>query len=307
MTEWIAMIKRTIVLSNQVYIKKENDQLVIRQGAETKSVPIEDIGVLMMESHQCTITEAVLSALMANNAVVMSCDGYHHPDGIMLPVSGNVLHTAVLKDQLKASIPLKKQLWQQTMKAKITNQATTLAMLGTKAEPLEYWSRKVRSGDPDNYEGRAAAYYWKNFFPGDYGFTREREGNAPNSLLNYGYTILRAAMARAVVGSGLHPAIGMHHKSQYNPFCLADDLMEPFRPFIDLAVRQICTEQGQSAELSTENKKRIIGVLSLDVWIEKERKPMLLGLTSTTSSLVYCYAKEQRMIYYPAMHAPERV
>jgi CRISPR-associated protein Cas1 len=244
---------------------------------------------------------------MANNVVVISCDGYHHPDGIMLPVAGNVLHTAVLKDQLKASIPLKKQFWQQTMKAKITNQATVLAMLGIKAEPLEYWSRKVRSGDPDNYEGRAAAYYWKNFFPGDYGFTRDRDGNAPNSLLNYGYTILRAAMARAVVGSGLHPAIGLHHKNQYNHFCLADDLMEPFRPFIDLAVRQICTEQGQSADLSPENKKRIIGILSTDVWIEEERKPMLLGLTSTTSSLIRCYAKEMRTIYYPAMHAPERV
>jgi CRISPR-associated protein Cas1 len=301
------MIKRTIVLSNQAYIKKENDQLVVQQGMGTKSVPIEDIGVLMMESHQCTITEAVLSALMANNAVVISCDGYHHPDGIMLPVAGNVLHTAILKDQLNASMPLKKKLWQQTMKAKITNQATALAMVGIKVEPLEYWSKKVRSGDPDNYEGRAAAYYWKNFFPGDYGFTREREGNAPNSLLNYGYTILRAGMARAIVGSGLHPAIGLHHKSQYNPFCLADDLMEPYRSFIDLSVRQICSEQGQNAELSTENKKRIIGILSTDVWIEEERKPMLLGLTSTTSSLVRCYAKEIRAISYPVMYAPERV
>jgi len=301
------MIKRTIVLSNQAYIKKENDQLVIQQGEENKSVPIEDVGVLMMESHQCTITEAVLSSLMTNNSVVISCDGYHHPNGIMLPVAGNVLHTAVLRDQLNASLPLKKQLWQQTMKAKITNQAVTLAMFGVKTEPIEYWSRKVRSGDPDNYEGRAAAYYWKNFFPGDYGFTREREGNAPNSLLNYGYAIVRAAMARAIVGSGLHPAVGLHHKSQYNPFCLADDLMEPFRPFLDLAVRQICTEQGQFAELTTENKKRILGVLSIDVWIEEERKPLLLGLTSTTSSLVRCYEKEIRTIHYPSMYAPERV
>jgi CRISPR-associated protein Cas1 len=301
------MIKRTIVLSNQAYIKKENDQLVVQQGTEIKSVPLEDIGVLMMESHQCTITEAVLSALMANNAVVISCDGYHHPDGIMLPVAGNVLHTAVLKDQLDASLPLKKQLWQQTMKAKITNQSVTLAMFGIKTEPMEYWSRKVLSGDPDNYEGRAAAYYWQNFFPGDYGFTREREGNAPNSLLNYGYTIVRAAMARAIVGSGLHPAVGLHHKNQYNPFCLADDLMEPFRPFVDLAIRQICSAQGQFAELTPETKKNILSILATDVWIEEECKPLLLGLTSTTSSLVRCYAKEQRTISYPAMHAPKRV
>jgi CRISPR-associated protein Cas1 len=208
---------------------------------------------------------------------------------------------------LNASLPLKKQLWQQTMKAKITNQSVTLAMFGIKTEPMEYWSRKVLSGDPDNYEGRAAAYYWKNFFPGDYGFTREREGNAPNSLLNYGYTIVRAAMARAIVGSGLHPAVGLHHKNQYNPFCLADDLMEPFRPFVDLAIRQICSAQGQFAELTPETKKNILSILATDVWIEEECKPLLLGLTSTTSSLVRCYAKEQRTISYPAMHAPKRV
>jgi CRISPR-associated protein Cas1 len=278
------MIKRTIVLSNQAYLKKENEQLVIQQGEESKSVPIEDIGVIMFENPQCTITHSVLSALMGNNAAVISCDETHHPNGIMLPIAGNVLHTAVLKDQLKASMPLRKQLWQQTMKAKIINQAAVLAMLGVKTDPLEYWVRKLRSGDPDNYEGRAAAYYWKNIFPGDYGFTREREGNAPNGLLNYGYAILRAGMARAIVGSGLHPAIGLHHKSQYNPFCLADDLMEPYRPFVDVIVRKICTDQGQFAELTSDNKKHLLGVLSVDVWIEEERKPLLLGLTSTSSS-----------------------
>jgi CRISPR-associated protein Cas1 len=301
------MIKRTIVLSNQAYIKKENNQLVVQQGNETKSVPIEDIGVLMLESHQCTITESVLSSLLANNAVVVSCDTSHHPDGIMFPIAGNVLHTAVLKDQLNASVPLKKQLWQQTMKAKILNQAAVLAMLGIDITPMEYWAKKLRSGDPDNYEGRAAAHYWKNFFPGDYGFTREREGKEPNGMLNYGYAIVRAAMARAIVCSGLHPAIGLHHKSQYNPFCLADDLMEPFRPFLDLIIRQLCTEQGQCAEISTENKKRILSILSVDVWIEEERKPLLLGMTSTTSSLVRCYEKESRKITFPELHATERV
>jgi CRISP-associated protein Cas1 len=309
------MIKRTIVLSNQAYIKKENNQLVIQQtrqkdggqGTETKSVPIEDIGILMIESHQCTITEAVISALMENNAVVISCNAAHHPDGMMIPFAGNTLHTAVLKDQMRASMPLRKQLWQQTMKAKITNQSTALAMSGINTEPLEYWSRKVRSGDPDNYEGRAAAYYWKNFFPGDYGFTRDPEGMAPNGLLNYGYTILRAATARAIVGSGLHPAIGLFHKSQYNPFCLADDLMEPYRPFVDLIVRKLCSEHGQHAELTPETKKPLLALLGDDVWIEEERKPLLLGLTSTSSSLVKCFAKELNKLSYPALYAPERV
>ncbi len=313
--EWINMIKRTIVLSNQAYVKKENNQLVIQQarhndggqGTETHSVPIEDIGILMIESHQCTITEAAISALMENNAVFISCNSFHHPDGMMLPLAGHTLHTVVLKDQIKASLPLRKQLWQQTMKAKILNQAAALNMFGINTEPLEYWSRKVRSGDPDNYEGRAAAYYWKNFFPGDYGFVRDPEGMAPNGLLNYGYTILRAATARAIVGSGLHPAIGLFHKSQYNPFCLADDLMEPYRPFVDLVVRTICSEQGQNADLSPETKKQLLTILGNDVWIEEERKPMLLGLTSTTSSLVRCFAQETKKISYPLLHAPERV
>lgn len=304
MNRKIGMIKRTIVLSNQAYVKKENEQLVIQQGEEKKSIPIEDIGVLMLESHQCTITEAAISALLANNAVLISCNSSHHPDGIMLPISGNVLHTAVLKDQLKASIPLRKQLWAQTVKEKITNQYSVLKMLGINTEPMEYWARKIRSGDPDNYEGRAAAFYWQHFFPGDYGFTRDPEGSSPNNLLNYGYTILRAATARAIVGSGLHPAIGIFHKSQYNPFCLADDLMEPYRPFVDVIVRQICSEHGQGVELVTDIKKKLLGVLSVDVWIEEERKPLLLGLTSTSASLAKCYAKEQNKITYPFMYAP---
>jgi len=309
------MIKRTIVLSNPAYVKKENDQLVVHPGtygengtaSEKKSIPIEDIGMLMIESHQCTITEAAISALLENNAVFISCNAQHHPNGIMLPLASHTLHTAVLKDQMNASLPLRKQLWQQTMKAKILNQAAALNMSGIDTEPLEYWSRKLRSGDPDNYEGRAAAYYWKNFFPGDYGFTRDPEGMAPNGLLNYGYTILRAATARAIVGSGLHPAIGLFHKSQYNPFCLADDLMEPYRPFVDLTIRTICTEQGQHVELTPETKKHLLSILGSDVWIEGERKPMLLGLTSTTSSLVRCFAKETKKISYPLLHAPERV
>lgn len=299
------MIKRTIVLSNQAYLKKENDQLVIEQGEESKTIPIEDIAVLMLESHQCTITQAVLSALMANNAAVISCDATHHPDGLMLSYAGNVLHTAILRNQLAASIPLRKQLWQQTMKAKIQNQSAVLALEGVNTKPMDYWQRKVRSGDPDNYEGRAAAHYWKHFFPGDYAFVREPEGLQPNRLLNYGYAIIRAAMARAIVSSGLHPAIGLHHKSQYNPFCLADDLMEPYRPFLDIIVKKICVEHGQSVEMSPSIKKALLGVLSVDVWIENERKPLLLGLTSTSASLVKCYDKEEKKITYPLIYAPE--
>lgn len=301
----LRVIKRTLGISGRAYLFQKDRQLHIKMDDQETTVPIEDIGVLLLESHQCTISQSALSALMGNNAVVISCDATHHPDGVMTPVAGNVVHTAVLRDQLRASLPLRKQLWQQTVKAKIDNQAAALKMLGLNATPMEHWSRKVRSGDPDNLEGRAAAYYWKNFFPGDYAFVRHPEGNPPNRLLNYGYAILRAAMARATVGSGLHPAVGLHHKSQYNPFCLADDLMEPFRPFLDLIVRKICSERGQHAQLAPEAKRCLLELLSMDTWIEGERKPLLLALTSTSASLVRCYAKEARKLAYPVFHAPE--
>lgn len=298
-------MKRTIVISQKAYLSHKDGQVHIKMEEHEPTVPLEDIGLLMIESHQATISQSALSALMSNNVAVVSCDAAHHPDGIMLPIAGNVLHTAVLRDQLIASVPLRKQLWAQTVKAKILNQAAALKMLGIDAEPIEYWARKIRSGDPDNYEGRAAAHYWKNFFPGDYAFLRDPEGHSPNNLLNYGYAIIRAGMARAVVGSGLHPAVGIHHKNQFNPFCLADDLMEPFRPMLDLVVRSICQEQGKDVMLTPETKKKLLAILGIDCWIEGERKPLLLALTSTTASLVRCYAKEVRVLTYPELHAPE--
>jgi len=301
------MIKRTIVISQRSYLFHKDQQLHIKMEEDEPTVPIEDIGVLMLESQQCTISQSALSALMANNAVVISCDTTHHPDGIMTPVAGNVLHTGVLKDQFNASMPLRKQLWAQTIKQKILNQAAVLKMLGANGEPIEHWSRKLRSGDPTNLEGRAAAYYWQHVFPPEYAFVREREGLPPNHLLNYGYAIIRAAMARAIVGSGLHPAVGLHHKNQYNPFCLADDLMEPFRPFLDMIVLKICVELGRDTELLPLIKKRLLSVLSVDTWIEEERKPFLLALTSTSASLVRCFSKETRKLSYPVIYAPERV
>jgi CRISPR-associated protein Cas1 len=242
---------------------------------------------------------------MANGAVVIGCDSTHHPDGIMIPVSGNTLHTAVLQDQLNASEPLNKQLWQQTVKAKIENQAAALSRLKVNIAPMELFARKVRSGDPLNMEGRAAAYYWKNFFPEEFDFVRDLEGTHPNNYLNYGYAILRAAMARAIVGSGLHAAVGLHHRNQYNAFCLADDLMEPYRPFVDIVVRELSLEANDEGMLTPSVKRRLLAVLSMDTWIDNERKPFLLALTSTTSSLVKCYGKEARRLRYPKVRATE--
>ena len=299
------MIKRTVVISNKAFIFHKDQQLHISKEDDEPTVPIEDIGVLMLESHQATITQSALSALMANNVVVIGCDATHHPDGIMTPIAGNILHTAVLKDQLDASLPFRKQLWQQTVKSKILNQAAALARHGANIEPMELWSRKIRSGDPDNFEGRAASYHWKNFFPQEFDFLRNPDGDPPNNLLNYGYAILRAGMARAIVGSGLHPAIGIHHTNQYNAFCLADDLMEPFRPFVDVTVRELCIEDKEFGILTPAVKKQLLNVLSVDAWIEGERKPLLLALTNTSSSLVKCFAHETRTLLFPTLYAPE--
>ncbi len=293
------MLKRTIVISNQAFIKKENDQLSIKQGEEEHTVPIEDVGVLMLDSPQISLTQPVISALLANDAVIINCNYTHHPDGIMTPISGNALHSSILKVQLKASIPLCKQLWQQTVKEKILNQSALLEAVGADPKPLQYWARKIRSGDPDNYEGRAAKHYWQHLFPPELFFSREREGKPPNNLLNYGYAILRASVARAVVSSGLHPAIGIHHKNQYNAFCLADDLMEPYRPFVDALVRKIATSGEQADELSPALKKELLSLLTSDVTMDGERKPLMTALSTTTRSLVSCYAKEARTIKYP--------
>lgn len=293
------MLKRTIVLSNQAFLKKEQDQLVIQQKEESATVPIEDIGVLLLESGQVTLTQQVLGALMANDAVVITCDASHHPNGIMLPVSGNSIHTAILGAQLEASVPFRKQLWQQTAKAKILNQAEVLERIGKEPAPMRRWAGDVRSGDSSNLEARAAKYYWEHFLPDEMGFQRSPEGTPPNNLLNYCYAILRAAVARALVSSGLHPALGIHHKNEYNAFCLADDLMEPYRPFVDWLVRSLVIGGEPIDELSPALKKKLLSILTVDVSMEGEIKPLLLALSTTTKSLADCYAKERRVLKHP--------
>ncbi len=293
------MMKRTIVLSNQAYVKKEQKQLVIQQGEELKSIPIEDIGVLLLESQQITITQQVLSALMLNDAVVIICDFNHHPNGIMLPASGNSIHTAILASQMEASMPFRKQLWQQTVKAKLLNQAMLLERIGKEPAPLRRWAIEVRSGDTSNLEARGAKYYWEHFFSPDMGFKRDPDGLPPNNLLNYCYAILRASVARALVSSGLHPAIGIHHKNEYNAFCLADDIMEPYRPYVDWLVRSIVINSESFYELTPEMKKRLLSILTVDTIIEQEIKPLFLALSTTTKSLADCYAKERRILKYP--------
>jgi CRISPR-associated protein Cas1 len=299
------MIKKTIIVSNPSYLKKENNQLVIEKEEKKDSVPIEDIGVLFLDHWQITVTQAVISAVLANNGVIINSDDAHHPDGMMVPIAGNTIHAEILRAQVESSLPLRKQLWQQTVKAKITNQAAHCELHNINADALKHFAGKVQSGDKENIEGRAAAAYWKIIFPASLEFTRDRNGLPPNNLLNYGYAILRASVARALVCSGLHPAIGIHHSNRYNAFSLADDVMEPYRPCVDMIVREIVMDGDIPEDLSKQMKSRLLSVLNNDVLMDEERKPIQLAIARTASSLVLCLKKEALRICYPELYAPQ--
>lgn len=298
------MIKRTLVFSNPTYLRHQNSQLVISfpdRGKENRTVPIEDIGVVVLENQQITISHGCIAALLQNNVAVISCDAAHMPTGLILPLDGGHTQTERFRHQIEASVPLKKQLWQQTIQQKIYNQASVLKRLGIPSDNMFRWSRSVRSGDPDNYEGRAAAYYWQNIFASFLDFNRHRAGEPPNNLLNYGYAILRAVVARSLVSSGLLPTLGIFHRNKYNAYCLADDIMEPYRPFVDLIVYDILTEDFDYQELNTDLKMRLLKLPQVDVRFDGITSPLLVGMSRTTASLARCFEGVSRKINYPSL------
>lgn len=296
------MIKRTLVFSNPTYLSLRNRQLVISfsdPDKEEKTVPIEDIGVLLMEHQQITISHACISALVQNNVAIISCDSSHMPTGLILPLDGGSTQTERFRYQIEASQPLKKQLWQQTIQHKIYNQARVLEEIGYDVDNMFRWSRSVRSGDPDNFEARAAAYYWQTIFSNYFDFNRARSGLAPNNLLNYGYAILRAVVARALVSSGLLPTLGIFHRNKYNAYCLADDIMEPYRPYVDRVVYKLVAQNTDLEELTTELKVSLLKIPQLDVVFDDSNSPLLVGVSRTTASLARCFEGISRKINYP--------
>lgn len=310
------MIKRTLYFGNPSYLSLKNDQLVLKlpevekndtlpdafKQSNVRTIPIEDIGVVVLDHKQITITQALLAKLLENNCAVITCDDRHLPTGLLLPLEGNTLQSERFNDQIDASLPLKKQLWQQTVQAKIHNQASVLKRLRqTEVGNMSAWEKDVRSGDFDNLEGRAAVYYWKNLFPDIDGFLRDRDGKAPNNLLNYGYAILRAIIARALVSSGMLPTFGIHHHNRYNAYCLADDIMEPYRPYVDELVVNYTLRNGYPEELTTDVKSTMLSIPVLDVVINGQRSPLMIAATQTTASLYKCFSGELRKIVYPVM------
>lgn len=270
------MIKRTLYFGNPAYLKTANDQLIVeRKEDEPKSVPIEDIGIIMLDHQQITITQALMSKLLANNVALICCDEKHHPTGMFFNLDGNTLQSQKFRAQIEASLPLKKQLWQQTVIAKIENQAANLKLQGGDHRPLLAIARNVKSGDSENCEAQAAAYYWKNLFPDFLFFKREREGYPPNNLLNYGYSILRALIARSIVASGLLPTLGIFHRNQYNAYCLADDIMEPYRPYVDKVVCDIVNMNGKYLEMTPSMKEQLLSIPKLDIMIGGQKSPLM--------------------------------
>jgi CRISPR-associated protein Cas1 len=292
------MIKKSILIENKTSITAKNLQLNIKSEIRESNIPIEDIGFLVLDHQEIYISLPAMNLLIENNTALILCSKNHMPNGMFLNLNSHHIQQEVFKNQIDASVPLKKQLWQQTVIEKITNQGLLLKKVTSKTNSLEFLASKVLSGDTTNMEGVAAQQYWKSFFEID--FKRERFGDYPNNFLNYGYAILRAATARALSGSGLLNTLGIHHKSKYNAFALADDIMEPFRPLVDEKVHEIM-QKYEEQELTTAIKSELLKVLTRTVYFKDEKSPMMVALQKTASSLQQCYMGKRKKIKYPQL------
>ncbi|MHA8085048.1 type II CRISPR-associated endonuclease Cas1 [Aquirufa antheringensis] len=295
------MVKRTLFFENPAYLNLQLEQLVIsypQEFVKPITIPIEDIGIIVIESLHVTITSTLLNKLIQYGVGIFCCNEQHMPSGLMLPLEGHTQQTERIRTQLDASLPLKKNLWQQTVSAKIINQARLLHSRGQEVENLMRWSREVQSGDQKNHEARAAVQYWSRLFPWE-GFTRNPDGESPNHLLNYGYSILRGITARAIVSSGMLPMLGIFHKNKYNAFGLADDIMEPYRPFVDALVLELVDSGEDYHQMKKEFKIHLMSIMRTDVLIDGQKSPLMVAMSRTTSSLYDCYAGKTRKILYP--------
>ncbi|MBN2520061.1 MAG: type II CRISPR-associated endonuclease Cas1 [Bacteroidales bacterium] len=294
------MLKRTLFFSNPCYLSVKDKQLIINRKEEDDiRMPIEDIGFVVLENQQITISMPLIDELVENNVAVIFCNNKHMPHGMLFPLESNHLQSELHRQQIQASDPLRKQLWKQTIESKIKNQAALLKKLRLEYEDVKNLASDVKSDDASGREGVAAKIYWNRLFGNE--FYRDRYGETPNNLLNYGYIVLRAAVARALTGSGLLPTFGIHHHNRYNAYCLADDIMEPYRPFVDAKVYEINEKYPEIKDIGKEIKAELLEVLTCDVYCEKTTRPLMVGLSQTTASLARCFSGEQRNIDYPLL------
>lgn len=294
------MVKRTLSFSNPCILSLKNCQMVIKMKDDPdfiRTIPVEDIGFVLLENQQISITLPLLNALADKNAAVIVCTDKMMPNAMLLNLDSNSVQGERYRDQINASEPLKKNLWKQTVEAKIRNQAALLDKLDKDGSQLKPYWQNVKSGDTDNREGIAAKIYWDALFGDD--FMRYRSGVSPNEMLNYGYTVLRAAVTRSLMGSGLFPAFGIYHRNRYNAFPLADDIMEPYRPYVDEIVFDLYANGEQ--ELNKDVKAELLKLLYVDTVFDKVTRPLDLGLSITTSSLAKCFSGDQKKILYPLL------
>ena len=294
------MLKRSLVFMHPATLSLRNGQMVIIRKEipdDNLTVPIEDIGLVMINHAMVSLTIPLLNALTEQNVAVIFCNEKGMPASMLYNLQGNTTQGETLRNQLEAGEVLKKTLWKQIIETKIKNQAALLNKMGKEGSILKPLYTNVKSGDSDNREGIAARLYWTALFGRD--FIRDRNIPGINSLLNYGYSVLRAAVTRALVSSGLFPALGIFHHHRSNAFPLSDDLMEPFRPFVDEIVFELTTQD--ETELSTATKSRLIRVLYVDTYFSKVTRPLSVGLSMTMASLAKCYAKEQKKLVVPLL------
>lgn len=307
------MIKRSLYFGNPAYLSLKMKQMVVRiphkddgdipacEEDMIHTLPIEDLGIIILDNKQITITQGLIEALLENNCALISCDSKRMPVGLMLPLAGNTIQNERFRSQLDSSLPLRKQLWQQTIEAKIRNQAAVLKyQTGEEHRNMLKWSESVRSGDVDNMEARAAVYYWKSIFPNIPDFVRDRDEEGINALLNYGYAVLRAVVARALVSGGMLPTLGIHHHNRYNAYCLADDIMEPYRPYVDKLVAEMLDGDIEPT-INAINKVKLLNIPVLEVRINGKRSPLMIAASQTVSSLVKCFRGDCRKLIYPEM------
>ena len=294
------MIKRTLDISEPAYLHLLHQQLLIdKQGVTIAQIPVEDLGIVILQNPAIVITQALIVACQKNNVALVFCDERHLPYSMLLPINeGNNLHSKILQQQLDLTLPTKKRLWQQVVKQKITGQAQTLKSLDKTYKPVERLADYVKAGDPENLEAQAAQAYWKLLFGN--AFRRDVDLDGVNSLLNYGYAIMRAMIARAIVGSGLHPAIGLHHHNQYNGLCLADDLMEPFRPWVDYKV-YVMTQNNPQLQVTKESKIPLLNLLAETVIWEQQNMPLMVACHYLAANLKRAYEDSTIMLNYPRL------
>lgn len=296
------MIKRIIDISEQAYLHLQHRQLLIdKQGKTVAQVPIEDLGILILQHPAIVVTQAAVVACQQHNVALVLCDERHLPYAALLPLTeGNSLHGKILQQQTGVNAATKKRLWRQIVKHKITEQAATLRMAGKNDKPLQHLAQQIKNGDAENREAQAAQKYWRLLFGDE--FRRDPEAEGVNSVLNYGYAIVRAMLARAIVGAGLHPALGLHHQNQYDSLCLADDLMEPFRPWVDYVVYRRALETRNLA-VTREDKVLLLGLLSAPVMWDGQRMPLMVACHYMLAQLKRAYADSAVKLAYPQLES----